>query len=165
MNARIITLTAAHIGTDILGCAWIIPMKDLDMYRVGRVWHTIWHRDQQTHGATVDEVRQLGGGRLRVGQPLIFQMADEQIAGHGRVTAISIMDPAQASSADIANLVSAFDRSALQTESPQARCWYVTFEPVALNGRAIESGRSGQDAEEPQHTAPDRYGQERGLYG
>ncbi len=142
MNATTITITAGDAGAGALGRALVAPMKDLDTYRVGRVWHTIWHRDQQPHGTTVDAIKQLGGGPLGVGQSLVFQTADEQILGHSRVTGIRIMDPALATTADIKALGRGTDRSALQEAGNGSRCWYVTFEPVRQAPQEAEHGRS-----------------------
>jgi hypothetical protein len=132
MDAARIDLTRIFVPADPARPKTAVPtliayLGDLDTYRLGPAWHTIWHKDALPHGLDVDAFRSLGGGGLEVGQRLALQ-ADGGGFLNCKVKGIRIIDPAQARR-DVIEAVS-YDtgRAARGSASGAARCWLVTLE-------------------------------------
>ena len=106
----------------------IVPLGDLDTYRVGPVWYTIWHREDLAHGTPVEAFRPLGGDALAVGQAVALGTAETQPDRQGRITAIQVIDPAQANGELHRAQPYAAGRRSPQTGQTPTRCWLITVE-------------------------------------
>ena len=106
----------------------IAYLGDLDTYRLGPAWHTIWHKDALPHGLTVEAFRSLGGGGLEVGQRLALQSDGGRFVDSGRVKTIRVIDPARARQEMIAAISFDTGRAARGSASGVARCWLITLE-------------------------------------
>lgn len=105
----------------------IAYLGDLDTYRLGPAWHTIWHKDALPHGLGVDAFRSLGGGGLEVGQSLALQ-GDGGGFVNCRVKGIRVIDPVHARN-ELKQAIS-YDtgRAARGSASGAPRAWLIILE-------------------------------------
>ncbi len=106
----------------------IAYLGDLDTYRRGPVWHTIWHKEALPHGLDVQAFRSLGGQTIEVGQELLLHGEAGQGVRFARVTAIRVIDPAQANGTLAEAAIHSTGRTATIPVTQSPRCWLITVE-------------------------------------
>ncbi len=106
----------------------IAYLGDLDTYRRGPVWHTIWHKEALPHGLEVQAFRSLGGQTIEVGQDILLPHEAGQGVRFARVAAIRAVDPAQLNGALDGAADLPTGRVAPGPIRQNPRCWVITVE-------------------------------------